>query len=454
MKRRDALKSLGALAGVAAAGPKLLACGGGDGEAGITTIVNVMMENRSYDHYFGARALEGLGGDGLSAGMSQNDLDGNPVDIFHDLATCIPDPPHSWGASHAMLNGGAMDGFLTEFQARHGGAVPPHPMGYFQREQIPLSWALADQYTVCDRWFASVMGPTWPNRMYFHSAQSGGLKVNDVAGPGGLAWRSIHHALNDAGVDWAYYYQDLPFVPLFDELDSEGKVRRVVYDFFDDAAAGRLPPVVWVEPAFSSNDDHPPHHPMMGQLFLSTVYNTLAQSPQWNNCLLVVTYDEHGGFYDHVAPPTTADDRAADGFDQLGFRVPTLVAGPYVKPGYTSSVTYDHTSALAHIESMFGLEPLTARDAAANDLTDCIDLERLDARDPLPPISAPEIDIDESMLDAACIGRISEPVDLELYADAGRMDARYDLRSDMRDTLHGMGEQLERLGAGRIRRGK
>ena len=121
--------------------------------------------------------------------------------------------------------------------------------------------------------------------------------------------------------------------------------------FMFNCQAGKLPPVSYIDPFFYGNDDHPPIHPINGQELIATVYSLLAESPQWKNCMLVVTYDENGGFYDHVSPPKTADDLAEQGFDQLGFRVPAMVIGPYAKQGFVSSVTYDHTSALKHLRT-------------------------------------------------------------------------------------------------------
>ncbi len=458
MKRRTAIKTIGALGASAAVSSLLTACGSEDSEpeAGITTIVALMMENRSYDHFLGARTLlEGLPGDGLVAGMSNRNRAGDDIEIFPTTdVKCFGDPPHSWTRSHLQFNGGANDGFMTEYQARFGDGVAPHVMAYMGREDQPVSWALADQYATCDRWFCSVMGPTWPNRYYWHSATSQGISSNDLAPGGALMWPTIYHRLNDAGVDWAYYNSDLPVVGLWGNLDFDGRIRRVVWDFFDDAAEGTLPPVTVLDPAFGGNDDHPPHHPMLGQQFIASIYQALAQSPQWNNLLFVITYDEHGGFFDHVPPPTVPDDFAAEGFDQLGFRVPSWLIGPYVKPGYVSSVQYDHTSLLAHIETMFDLEPLTARDAAANDFTDAIDLERLAAGDPLPPAMIPAVEVDESMLDNACFARASPPADIELLADTGFFPAKYDDRSRVRDTLHGVAEALDRHNGGRARRGR
>ncbi len=164
MKRRTALKTIGALGASVAASKLLTGCG--SDEAGITTIVALMMENRSYDHFLGARTLlEGLPGDGLVAGMSNRNRAGDEIEIFRTTDNkCIADPPHSWTRSHRQFNSGANDGFVTEYQTRHGDGIPPHVIAYMGREDQPVSWALADQFTTCDRWFCALMGPTWPSR--------------------------------------------------------------------------------------------------------------------------------------------------------------------------------------------------------------------------------------------------------------------------------------------------
>lgn len=411
MNRRMALKTLGVLAGAATSASLLAGC---DAPApapaqfdparvaqGLTTIVVLCMENRSYDHFFGARSLlEGRPGDGLRADMHNARLDGTLVSPYHADATCFPDPPHDWAAAHAQWNAGQNDGFVAAYQRAVGASVAPHVMGYLTRPDLPISYALADSATVCDRWFCSLLGPTWPNRLYLHSGQSGGLKLNTL-GNGGFDWPSIYTRLNEAGVPWRYYFSTLPFVPLFKGLgDLSQKVRRLDVDFFDDAAAGTLPPVVFLDPAFDENDDHPPLPTIYGQQLIASIYSALARSPQWPNLLFVITYDEHGGLFDHVPPPAAPDERPD--FAQLGFRVPTMVLGPYVKPGAISSVVHDHTSVLAHIARQHGLKPLTQRDAAATDLSDTLDLARLAARDPLPPIRLPQLTIDPAQINQQC----------------------------------------------------
>lgn len=445
---------MGALAGTGALARLLGGCGWDDPSSsttGITTLVVLCMENRSYDHYLGARKLQGLGGDGLVSGMSNPRLDSSVEPIFHASVSDIPDPPHSWNQSHAQFGGGQNDGFMREYQRRFGNDVPPHVMGYFTDRDLPFSWALADAYATSDRWFASLMGPTWPNRMYLHSGQSGELTTNVLPASGGIDWPSIHHQLNEAGIDWSYYFQDLPFVPLFKDLDVDGHIHRVHNDFWADARDGKLAPVTWIEPNFELNDDHPPRHPMLGQQFMASVYAALAQSPQWNNCMFVVLYDEHGGFYDHVPPPMADDDRAELGFAQLGFRVPAFVAGPYIKQGYVSSVVRDHCSVLSHISKLYGLDPLTRRVAWAPDLLDFIDLERLAAGKPRPPVAMPEIIVDEAMIDDAVRDPNPGQPELAALADAGFIPPQYTDRGRTREHALALGTVAETLGAGRIR---
>ena len=435
MRRRDALKTIGGLAGAASLAKFLPGCSDEGRPKGITTYVYLMMENRTYDHMFGARSLEGLPGDGLKANMANPDMTGTMIPIYKagvdkgaaKPTLCDPDPPHGWDAAHAQFNAGAMDGFVKEHQLDHGAGFT-EPMKYLTRENVPVSWALADAYTSCDRWFCSVMGPTLPNRAYWHTGTSFGLKVNseviDKFGAG-VPVPTIYNRLDEAGVDWCYYYGVLPVVSLLANpgpyqldigpMDGTGRVRRFgdshfgEGQFFKDCAAGKLPSVVYIDPAFGANDDHPPVHPALGQELIGAIYTALSKSPQWENILFVVTYDEHGGYFDHVPPPTTVDETNAKfgipGFEQMGFRVPALVMGPYAKQGHVSSVVRDHCSALKHLQVTFGLESINARIDMANDLSECIDEDRLARFDPAKPITLPAINPDDyPVLDAACKG--------------------------------------------------
>ncbi|MBP6633699.1 MAG: phosphoesterase [Kofleriaceae bacterium] len=460
MRRRDAIKTLGALAGASTVGRALPGCGdnaagGPDLPDGLTTLVVLMMENRSYDHLLGARAFEGKPGDGLTMAMRNPDAAGNLIAPYPGTfdSLCVIDPPHGWGAAHDSFAGGANDGFVRAHQAAHSSSSSVEPMQYLTRDLVPATWALADQYAVCDRWFCSVMGPTWPNRMYWHSGSSNGISSNDLP-TDGFNWDHIYQRLDAKGVPWAYYYGNIPAVALIENFEAGDRI-RLMDKFFLDARDGVLPPVVYIDPMFYGNDDHPPVHPLLGQQLIASIYIALATSPQWKNCMFVITYDENGGFFDHVPPPTTSDDFAAMGFGQMGFRVPTVVAGPYVKQGYASSVVYDHTSVLKHIEVTHGLDPLNARVSAANDLSDLIDQERLATFDWAEPLALPPIELDYTAIDAACAdmkARGSQEHPVLAWADAnaarlGRMDRRRHTEGDLRM----IAEYLDRHGAGRIR---
>jgi phospholipase C len=364
--------------------------------ATVDTIVVVMMENRSFDHFLGSRALlEGKAENGLATGMSNADADGVAVEPYPNDVACLGDPGHGWGPSHDQFNGGLNDGFVLDY----GG---PEVMQYMTRADLPVTYALADAYAVCDAYFCSVMGPTWPNRFYGHAGTSDGQQDNDFPTDGAFAFPTVWHKLEEAGIDWMYYYVDLPFVGLFDGVMAMGNYGGLE-DFEQDAANGKLPAVTWIDPGFTYCDDHPPHFVGMGQQFLARVYTALANSPHWERCLLLITYDEHGGFFDHVPPPTTEDDFADLGFDQLGFRVPSLVIGPWVKQGAVSTV-FDHTSWLKMVCDMHGIAPWTKRMQAAASLAECLDLDRMERNEPLPAVavSAPAVSLEE--LPAGCYG--------------------------------------------------
>jgi phospholipase C len=350
--------------------------------AGIDTFVILCMENRSFDHFLGARRLvEMRPEDGLTGNESNPDPNGTPVPV-HALDNYTPaDPPHGWDASHAQWNAGANDGFVRE----HAGDSQSDVMGYYTRDHVPITNALADQAAVCQRWFASVMGPTWPNRFYLHGATSNGQKANV---PVLLGFTSIFARLDDAGISNVNYFHDVAWaVGGYAKLAGNQPIEQ----FFTQAMAGTLPQVSLIDPQFfgsGANDDHPAHDIRMGQALIASVVAALGKSPQWSKSLLVITYDEHGGFFDHVSPPTTVDDNPE--FQQLGFRVPTIVVGPTVRRGCAIDAQFEHASVAATLTKRFGLAPLNARASAANDLSPCIDPTATPAAPPvLPPVTMP-----------------------------------------------------------------
>jgi len=410
--------------------------------AHVETIVVLCMENRSFDHYLGSlRLAEGRADvDGL-AGTETNPASaagGAPVSV-HRLDDYTPeDPPHSWSACHAQWNGGANDGFVRA----HAGATEADVMGYHVRKQLPVTYALADAGVVCNRWFASCLGPTWPNRFYLHGATSRGQKSNLPV----LGFTSIFQRLAAKNIEATNYYSDVAWATGgYGKLGGLGAIER----FFEDAQAGNLPPFAIIDPAFAgggANDDHPDHDIRLGQALISSVAAAIAQSPQWKRSLLVITYDEHGGFYDHVAPPETLDADAE--FRRLGFRVPALVVGPTVRRGCAVDDVFEHSSVPATVTRRFGLEPLNPRAEAVNDLSSCIDPRRIG--DPLPPPLVPTVSVSLSELARRQeLARLRPPSHPELMAaiDARRPPSALDRRADTDAIARRVLRWGERLGA-------
>jgi phospholipase C len=370
--------------------------------SGLDTIVCTMMENRSLDHYLG---WMGPAIDGVQAGYSNPTsigtpddcaggpsgaptqfpvTDATPLDTYRLDTHCLSsDPNHGWDGSRVCFNGGAMNGFA------HQNGVDG--MGYYHAEDIPfLAW-LATNNVTFSRYFSSVMGPTYPNRRYWISAnggqrdpkRNGNTKGNDIPAPTladpeptGHEWPTIFHQLDEAGIPWTYYHGDLATVMLFFNrvTANPGKVRFIA-DYFVDAAAGLLTPVVFLDPSFViwGNDDHPARDVMWGQRYLYDTFLALAQGPQWWNpttkkgAAYILNYDEAGGFYDHVPPPRVYDPDAnadhCEDWGRLGFRVPAVVASPFTirGPGGGGMVAqnlFDHTSVVKFLQWRFDLGSL------------------------------------------------------------------------------------------------
>jgi phospholipase C len=362
----DRRRFLRGLVGASTAAAAAEAAAGQD-RAAIQHIVVTMMENRSFDHLLGwlphAR--------GRQARLVYRDASGAPFRthrLRRDTKGCgHPDPDHSYAGGRAQYAGGSMDGFLRS------GANDEYAIGYYVESDRPFLAALARHYTTLDGYFCSILGPTFPNRLFQHAAQTdrldNSLRLSTLP--------TIWDRLAEAGVSARYYYSNLPFLGLWGlrYRDLAGPVQ----EFFEDAAAGTLPAVSFVDPRFSlfggalANDDHPHADIRAGDAFLASVYHALAGGPGWPGTVLVVNYDEWGGFFEHVAPPRVVapngtDPDLVDGRALLGFRVPAVVASPFTR-GEPSSprvshLLFDHTSVLKLIEWRFALEPLGARDAS------------------------------------------------------------------------------------------
>jgi phospholipase C len=350
-------------------------------------LVVLMQENRSFDSYFGR----------LTPGDPSQQGNPNPVDKsappilpFNNPKMCeTADLAHGWDAVHQQINGGKMDGF-TATNVDPTDPTGSRAMARFGPSELPYYYGLARTFGIGDRYFSSVPGPTYPNRYYLIAGTSFGHVNNTIPSGNGWTQKTIFEELDAAHISWKIYnslisVESLLFAYVRDH--SKGHVVGIA-DYYADAAAGKLPNVSFLEPTFigkvqEANDEHPPANPQLGQQFSAKVIGALMRSPNWSTSAFFQTWDEHGGSYDHVAPPKAPkpDDiapirnpgDAPAAFDQYGVRVPVLVVSPWSRPHYVSHVVHDHTSILRTIEIRFGLKALSRRDAAAAPMTDFFD---------------------------------------------------------------------------------
>ncbi len=354
----------------------------------IDTIVVLMQENRSFDHYFSR--LSGDVDRPKADASNPNPLGGAPVKRFHQKKLCetAGDLSHSWNGSHAEWNNGAMDGFTT-VNANANDPTGSRAMGFYTSRDLPFYYSLYRTFAMSDRHFCSLLGPTYPNRYYLLTGTSFGQIKNTIPNLGGSDYSqpTIFEQLDAAGVSWKLYYSDLPFAFLFGYVRAHaGTNLAPIAQYFVDAAAGALPQVAFIDPAFSEgegqNDEHPPINVQKGQQFVASVVNALMASPHWSRSALFITYDEHGGYWDHVPPPMACvPDAIAPiggstwGFDRYGVRVPFVAVSPYSKRHYVSHTVTDQTSVLRFIQTRHDLPALTARDANADPLLDMFDFQ-------------------------------------------------------------------------------
>ena len=355
------------------------------GASGIDHIVVVMMENRSFDHFLGWLP----GANGKQAGLSYPDRSGELHPTYH-LTTYqglgFADPDHSYEGGRIELNGGACDGWLLD-QANDEFCI-----GYYEQSDLAFLGRAAPYWTTTDAFFASTMAETYPNRFYMHSAQTD--RLHDTIEPFPSSLPTIWDRLEAAGVGHRYYFSDVPFTAFWG-LKYLG-ISHTLLRFLLDCATGRLPAVSFVDPRFIgeeeglSGDDHPFGDIRVGEAFLSQVYAAVTSSPNWARTVLVITFDEWGGFFDHVAPSTAPDVSPVTAL--RGFRVPTLVISPRAPRQVVAHETYDHTSILNMIEWRWNLPPLTPRDAAARNLAEVLDWSSSPSltspRWPVPPASS------------------------------------------------------------------
>jgi phospholipase C len=348
----------------------------------IEHIVVVMMENHSFDNILG---LIGRG-DGFTVGSdglptaSNPDGHGNLIHAFHMPNECqTTGVRNDWTAAHEAFDGGTNQGFVT--------GSTPEAMGYFTKDDLPFTCGMASVFPIADRYFCSAMAQTDPNRRYLISGTSLGL-INDTfpleLPPNGV----IYEQFDKHGITWKDYYSDAPTLGVYLSYLEEGnplsKGVTKIDQFYIDAAAGNLPQYCLVEPNYDESSEEDPQDIQFGDQFIGKVVNAVMSSPNWPKTMLIWTYDEHGGYYDHVPPPAAIppDDIPPNlqpgdppgTFDQYGFRVPAGVVSPYAKKDFVSHTVYDHTSILKTVEEKWNLPALTRRDANASSLFDMVDL--------------------------------------------------------------------------------
>ena len=357
----------------------------------IKHVVILMQENRSFDHYFGTlpnvRGFSDPKAITLSSGKPvwyQPDTS-NPdgyllpfhLDTKSTSAQAQPSTSHAWSVQHSSWDNGAMDNWVPSHIAANGATDGPYTMGYLDRDDIPFHYALAENFTICDSYHCSLLGPTWPNRLYLMSAwidplgtNGGPVISNEHTTP--YTWQSYPEALTAAGVSWKVYQEAdnygcnvleyfasfqgaLPSSPLY----KNGLASYQEGQFEWDAIHDRLPAVSWIIPT-SYQSEHPDYTPAAGADFVASKIDAIAANPDvWNSTVFILNYDENDGLFDHVPPPTPPAGTAGEFVDGLpiggGFRVPCLIVSPWTMGGWIASETFDHTSTLQFLEVLTGV---------------------------------------------------------------------------------------------------
>jgi phospholipase C len=400
----------------------------------IQHIVHVMLENRSFDHmlgflYPGKTGPNGVPFEGLMGTESNPDTNGNPVtvyqiDVTQTNAYYMPgaDPGEGYANTNEQLFGtgtaptppvATNTGFVTNFapsitlDQQEGyyvvsGTVPSDIMGMFPPSALPVLSGLAKGFAVCDHWFCSVPTNTMPNRAFANAGTSQGHMSDATTS---FTVQSIYGLMSANNLTWKIYgYDEQPLTrgDFPDLLSAPDANFGLFTDFQSDCAAGTLAQYSFLEPSWGSsgNSEHPNYDVALGEQFLLAIYQALHSGPGWNQTLLIITYDEHGGCYDHVAPPTNAvapdNSVGEDGFnfERFGLRVPAVLVSPLIAEGTifnvpTGTMSIDHTSVLKTIETRWVLPALTARDAAAPDLGDVLILTTPRTDDPMAGVVAP-----------------------------------------------------------------
>jgi phospholipase C len=362
MDRRSFLKTTGA---AMASAPFLAAQ---PGSSQIQHVVIAMMENRSFDHLFGWLP----NASGRQAGLSYLDNEGNSHATFPlapDFTGCAyDDPDHSYSGGRLEYDDGKMDGFLKP------ASNSVYAIGYYREQDLPFRAALARNYTTCDRYFPSILAPTFPNRIFQYAGQTDRLDDDFSISTLPTIWDN----LKATGVSHKYYFSNIPFVALWGAKYIP--ISHLYSEFLTDCAAGTLPAVSFVDPTFTTitnldEDDHPHSDVRNGDAFLAKTFKAVSSSPNWPNTVFVVNFDEWGGFFDTIVPPraiapNNVDPDLVDGKALLGIRVPCIVASPWTRGNPASptvnKTVFDHTSVLKLIETVWDVPPLAARETSSD----------------------------------------------------------------------------------------
>jgi phospholipase C len=362
----------------------------------IEHVVVLMMENHSFDNLLGMvgaqvpgrRQVDGLHLRGGKPVNVNRDAAGHPVVAMHATSPCQLSgvPTQAWNASHQSWDNGRNDGFVL--------ASGPVAMEYWDRSDLPFTYSLVRHFPIGQRYFSSALAQTYPNRRFLFCGTSNGLVATNLEqtlhlpAPNG----TIFDRLDQHRVSWRVYYEDAPsplIVPGFAGTPKRAARLERFSQFYSDAAAGRLPSFTFLDPNYTTTSQENPQDIQVGEGFIAKVVHALMRAPTWKRTALFVTYDEHGGYYDHVPPPRAIkpDDSTPlpvpgqpplvpGGFDRYGFRVPLMVVSPWAKAGYISSVVQDHTSITAFVEHKWNLPAMTWRDANAAPMLDYFDFRR------------------------------------------------------------------------------
>jgi phospholipase C len=356
----------------------------------IQHVVVLMQENRSFDHYFGTMpGVRGFNDHSVPRSLFYQKDPSNPrkyllpfhADSQTTAAQNLPSNSHSWGPQHDCWNNGKMNAWV-ETHLQVDGVAGQYTMAYYKRDDIPFHWALADAFTVCDGYHCSILGPTWPNRLYLMTGQidpdgkhGGPVYENDVPA-GGFSWKTYPELLQSAGVSWKVYqevdnygFNVLEYFDQYQNASTSSPLYQNAMRFYQpgqfeyDAMNDQLPTVSWILPT-SYQSEHPDFMPAAGADYVASKVNAIASNPDvWAKTVFILIYDENDGFFDHVRPPTPKKGTPGEFLSVtgvrapigLGFRVPCVIVSPWTVGGFVCHDTFDHTSVIRLLEQVTGV---------------------------------------------------------------------------------------------------